>query len=297
MLANRISQGDVIGLICPSHIAGDDYRKIIKELKHLGFQVRLGANIYKNSHGYLASEKERADDLNQMVDDKEVKMVLFGGGWGANEILPLIDYENIKANPKIFSSYSDGTSILDAIYTKTGLITYYGLGAGHFHDLPQRAYMQFAAHFLKGNSAGALKGNGEWKTARPGMCEGVLIGGYALNFGWLLGGDHFPYDPHKKYLLFLEDHENYHSVAAVSAILSHIEQSPFIHSVAGLLFGHYADTIHEDLLDRLARFGERHNVPVVYSDDFGHFASHTILPIGVAAQLNSEEQELKFLNY
>ena len=62
--------------------------------------------------------------------DKSVQMVLFGGGESAVEILPYIDYENIRRYPKLFSSYSDGTSILNAIYAQTGLLTYYGCGPG-----------------------------------------------------------------------------------------------------------------------------------------------------------------------
>lgn len=160
MIAERLQKGDVIGIICPSHIAGEDYKQIVKGIEHLGYRVKLGANIFKNTNGYLASEQERADDLNDMVNDNEVKMVLFGGGWGANEILPLIDYDSIARHPKLFSSYSDGTSILNAIYAKTGLITYYGLGAGEFRDLKHYDYLQFEKHFAYGNKAESLYGDG-----------------------------------------------------------------------------------------------------------------------------------------
>lgn len=295
MIAEKLREGDEIGIICPSHIAGEDYKLIVRGIEQLGFQVRLGANIYKNTHGYLASEQERADDLNDMVNDNEVKMVLFGGGWGANEILPLIDYENIARHPKLFSSYSDGTSILNAIYAKTGLITYYGLGAGEFRDLKHYDYMQFAKHFTHGNKAECLCGNGEWRTIRSGFCEGILIGGYTMNFAWLLGGEYFRFNAEQKYILFIEDFEKFSEVAAVSAYLSHIEQNPFIRNVGGLIFGHYSNDVPDNLMNRLARFGEKHNVPVVYTDDFGHYTKHSILPIGVFASLDADEQKLQFI--
>lgn len=73
MIANKLSLGDTIGIISPSHIAErDTYEKIISEIEHLGFHVKTGNNLYKSSYGYSASEHERADDLNEMVNDKSV---------------------------------------------------------------------------------------------------------------------------------------------------------------------------------------------------------------------------------
>ena len=81
--AELLKIGDTIGVISPSHIAGEaDYQKIVKTLGSMGFRVKLGGNIFKDTYGYLASEQERADDLNNMVADNEIKMIIFGGGWG-----------------------------------------------------------------------------------------------------------------------------------------------------------------------------------------------------------------------
>jgi len=294
--ANRLRPGDTIGLIAPSHVAREaDYQQIVKAVETLGFRAKLGANIFKDTHGYLASEQERADDLNGMVADDTVKMIHFSGGWGASEILPLIDYENIAHHPKLFCSYSDGTSILNAVHARTGLITYYGQGAGEYRDLRYYDYTQFAAHFIEGNRADSLQGNGGWRVLCSGACEGVLIGGYTVNFALLLGGEFFRYDSRHRYLLFLEDHEKFSEVSAVSVYLSHVEQSPFIKNVSGLIFGHYAENPPEDLLRRLERFGAKHGVPVVYTDDFGHFTRHSILPIGVEAALDTDSQTLTFI--
>ena len=295
MYAEKLSIGSTIGIICPSHIAGeDDYRQIAATLEGLGFRVKLGRNIYKDTDGYLASAQERADDLNDMVADDEVKMILFGGGNGAGELLPLIDYENIHRHPKRLMSYSDGTSILVAVYAKTGLVTYYGQGAGTFREPKAYECKQFIGHHLAGNSMDSLRGDGRWRTIRPDICEGILIGGYTLNFAMLLGGDYFRWDPEQKYLLFLEDYKDFSDLAAVSMFLSHVEQHPFIRNVSGLLFGHYADDVPEDLLRRLARFGQKYGVTVAYSDDFGHYTRQSILPIGALAIFDAGRQELQF---
>lgn len=295
MLANKLNMGDTIGIISPSHIASiNDYAKIISGIEAKGFRVKTGANIYKNTYGYLASETERADDLNRMVADEEVKLIFFGGGNGSIELLPYIEYENIKKHPKLFLSYSDGTSILNAIYTKTGLITYYGQTPGDFAELKNYTYQQFESHLINRNAID-FTSNSKWYSLKEGVCEGILIGGYIWNFALSLNSEYLQIDKSKKYILFLEDHEKFSCVAAVSMLLSHIEQSGFMANVSGVIFGNYSDTLCIQLLERLKRFGEHYNIPVAYCDDFGHGKNHAILPVGNQAILNTNNNSLQFV--
>ena len=295
MSIDRLKKGDAIGFVCPSHIASPErYERNAKTLESLGYRVVYGANVYKNTYGYLASEKERADDFNAMVCDKSVKMVLFGGGEGGNEIIPLLDYEQIKQNPKLYCSFSDGTSVLNAIHAMTGLTVYYGQGPGMFYDLRYYDYIHFSSNFIC-EPTGRFVKNCDWKSLHGDSCEGILIGGYTRNFALMLGSQYFHYDKEKKYLLFLEDHEKFSDVAKVSSFISHIEQHPFINNVTGLIFGHYSENVPIDLINRLERFGKRYNVPVVYTDDFGHGVNHAIFPIGANAMLDANEHSLVIL--
>jgi len=206
----------------------------------------------------------------------------------------LIDYENVRRTPKIFSSYSDGTSILNAIYAKTGLVTYYGCGAGQFLDLRHYDYTQFCSHFVEGNDIKNFVSDSDWKTLCGGSCEGTLIGGYTSLFALMLSNEHFSYDKSKKYLLLLEDHEKFSGVGAVSTYLAFIGQSAFMRNVSGLIFGHYSDDVPDDLLRCLERFGNNYKIPVVYTDDFGHGTKHAILPIGINAKLDADNQCMTF---
>jgi len=297
MQAKRMPQNGTMGIFCPSHVADmERYTPIIDAMERLGFKIKLGDNFTKNTYGYAASAEERAADLNDLVADDSVQMILFSGGESAVEILPLINYENIRCNPKLFSSYSDGTSILNAIHSQTGLITYYGFGAGQFLDLRYYDYMQFCSHFVEGYSAEKFVSDSKWKTLRGGNCEGTLIGGYTSLFGLMLSNQYFKYDTDQKYLLFLEDHEKFSNIGAVSTYLAFIGQSELMRNVSGLIFGHYTVNVPDDLLRCLERFGIKHNIPVVYTDDFGHGTRHAILPIGVTAKLDADSQSLIFNN-
>ncbi len=103
---NLLKHGDTIGIISPSWVANqNDYEKYAKGIERLGFQVKFGKNIYKDTYKYTASVAERVDDLNEMIYDENVRMVFFGGGYGSVDLLPYIDYNRIKETPKLFLSY------------------------------------------------------------------------------------------------------------------------------------------------------------------------------------------------
>jgi muramoyltetrapeptide carboxypeptidase len=294
MTAEKIKYGDKIGIVSPSHIAGkEQYARIFKGIRSIGFEVSAGNNMYKDTYGYIASEEERAADFNGMVADDEIKMIFFGGGTGANEILPLLDYDAVKRHPKIICSYSDGAAILNTIYAKTGLTVYYGQTPGIFADLRHYDYTQFIAHFVDGNIR-AFEKNSEWKVLNPGLCEGILIGGYTENMAFLTGSAYFSYDRSKKYILFLENYEKYASPAVISTHAAYIEQQDIMKNITGLLFGHYSEKEYPELERRLERFGKKHNIPVMTCDDFGHGTNHGIIPLGQNGIMNTEHKTLDY---
>ena len=296
MQAKRLQLGQTIGIFCPSHVADmTRYSSAIQAIEQLGFKVKLGKNMQKDTYGYAASAEERAEDLNALVADESVQMIMFNGGSSAVEILPLIDYDKIRKNPKLFSSYSDGTSILNAIYTQTGLVTYYGMCAGNFSDLRHYDYMQFCTHFVWGNTAEKFVSNSKWRAICGGSCEGTLIGGYSSLFGLMLSNSRFAYDTDKKYILFIEDLEKFSSTGQIATYLAFIGQSVFMKNVSGLIFGHYSDNVSQEFIHMLERFGKLHDIPVVYTDDFGHGTQHGILPIGAESRLDADKGELWFL--
>lgn len=296
MIAPCLKPNGTVGICTPSHVAKyEEYQATIKAIRSRGFQVFEADNLYKATYGYLATPEERAADFNQLIRNPEVELVLFGGGEGSNELLPYIDFESIKQNPKRICSFSDGTTILDAVYAKTGLETYYGQAPYLFDDFQDYDYENFQKHLVQGDAKVHIP-NSEWKAQTIGTAEGILIGGYARNFAMLLGNRYFPINHDEKYLLFIEDHKMFGGVDYVSAMLSHIEQTDFIDCVTGLIFGHYAERSYPELLNRLKRFGERYHIPVVYCDDFGHGTNHAILPIGRRAQLDTGAGILRYLN-
>ena len=295
MIAPRLSPGGLIGLCSPSHIARREvYEPVGNTLRSRGYRVLEADNLYRDTDGYLATPQERAADFNQLIRHPEVELVFFGGGEGSCELLPYIDFDALRAHPKRICTYSDGTTILDAIYLRTGLEVYYGMAPRQLVDAEPYAWENFTCFLTQ--DALAHIASGPWQTLVPGKAEGTLLGGYARNVALLLGDpQQFHIDPDARFVLFLEDHEKFGGVDYVSAMLSNIEQRPFIRQVTGLLFGHYSEPTNQQLLARLRRFGQEHGIPVAYCDDFGHGAHHAILRVGHPVCLDTEACTLRYL--
>ena len=130
MLANRLHIGDTIGVIAPDKALKKENKESLenatKYFESLGLKVKYGKYLFSEDNYCAGTPRERAKDLNDMFRDKEVKAIFtVKGGDMVNGILPYIDFENIKNNPKIFLGMSDITVLLCAINKMTGLITFH----------------------------------------------------------------------------------------------------------------------------------------------------------------------------
>ena len=289
----RIKKGDTIGMAAPSALATEQWAKPIAEaLEAMGYRVKFARNLFANGWGYAASPEERAADINELIRDESVRMIFFTGGEGADDIVPMLDYDAAKADPKLWLSYSDGTSILNSIWGKTGVSVLYGQTPALFPDISDFDRGHFE-RFTQGFPTEHVP-NSEWRCLTPGVAQGTLIGGYLFNFIYLTLMGRIPLDEGQKYVLFIEDHEKFFKIEAESALISRLEQCGIMEHVTGLLFGHYSDPVNEQLLERLRRVGERWGIPVAYCDDFGHGVNHAILPIGAEATLDTEKHTLSF---
>jgi muramoyltetrapeptide carboxypeptidase len=290
----QLIEGDTIGILSPSFVLKQEViQPSLEKLKEKGFKIRIAKNAFKDTFGYAATPEERAEDFNNMVLDNEVKMLLFGGGEVCNEILPLLDFSLINKNPKIICSYSDSTTLLNAITMLSKVVTFYGQSLRTFLDLTDYNYQCFQTAFCN-NDIRTFKSNSKWEIIREGKCEGTLVGGYLANLALMLNGNYFKYDNDRKYILFIEDHIRFSSPAVVSKYFSHIEQSGFINCVTGLIFGHYSEEASPILNSILLRLASKYKIPTVKCDDFGHGINNAIIPMGINAEIDTERCSLSY---
>ena len=242
ILPNRLNIGDTIGVVAPSNpIINENIEEINKAkeiIEKKSFKVKFSKNLFSNTNGYSATAKEKAQDINEMFLDKEVKMIWCAkGGENSNSVLDYLDYEVIKNNPKIICGYSDITSLTNAIYQKTGLVTF---SSTNFKTIATDETDYSLNEVLKKFTECNLElGNLDDKefAINEGKAEGTLIGGnLSLIYGLTCGK--YALDFQNK-ILFLEELGFESEPSLVSNHLYYMKQNGVFDKIKGLWIGNY----------------------------------------------------------
>ena len=300
----RLQKGDTLGLITPgSYIPDKALEKAISNLKTLGFKIRLGKNIRAKRGFNAGTDAERLEDLHAMFADPAIAGIWCArGGYGCSRILPQIDYDLIKKNPKVILGYSDITALLQAIYLKTGLVGFHGpVGASEMTDYTRENLWPLlvdakAKHHIKLAEENKNKDNKAYQTKvlQAGKSEGILIGGN-LSLLAALAGTAYAIDATDK-IVFMEDIGE--KPYRIDRMLTQLRQTANLDKAAGIALGIFADcesdgkapslSLEETLRDRLGDLG----VPVIYGLSFGHIDNMCTIPVGAKASLDTEKQLL-----
>lgn len=296
----KLSPGDTVGLVLPASMAFEGSRIDLarEQLEAIGFEVRLGAHA-RNRHGYFAgTDHQRAEDVNAMFADDGVDGIFcYTGGWGTPRILPLLDFELIRSNPKVIIGYSDITALVNAIHQETGLVTFHGpVAASHIRPWTLE---QLRRVVMSSDPIGTLSNpekdedelvNREFRilTIRGGRSRGKIVGGNLTLLAALMGT---PWEVETEgAILMLEDiREEYYRV---DRMLTQLAQGRKFDQVAGVVFGYCTKcpveapsfSFEEILRDHLAPLG----VPAMAGFAFGHLSKMLTLPIGLEATLDAD---------
>ena len=211
LLANKLNEGDSIAVFSPSSPATVTAQRRYLRGKHYleqkGFKVVEGELTGKRDFYRSGSIEERTNELNKLIHNKDVKCIMASiGGMNSNSILPYIDYEELKKNPKIIVGYSDVTALLLGIYAKTGLVTYYGpamvASFGEFPLMPS----SWTDEYINWDTQNISKKSyqNKWITLNTESVKGRLIGGNLNTMGGIWGSEYMP-KINEGDILFIED--------------------------------------------------------------------------------------------
>ena len=291
IIPKSLKIGDTIGVIAPSSpIVGDNIEELdqAKEIiEKLGFKVKYSKNLFSNTNRYSATPKEKAEDINAMFADKNVKMIWCAkGGNNSNSTFEYLDYELIKKNPKIICGYSDITSLTNIITEKTGLITFSGTNFKTIAtDETDFSYKQALNRFVE-ESLELGPENEEYVTIQNGKDTGELIGGnLSLTRGMVAGK--YSIDFTDK-ILFLEELGFETEPAMASNFLYYMKQNGVFEQIKGIWLGNYTNEsgikLEDILLDTI---GDKFKGPIIKSENFGHIDKKTVIPIGTMARIDT----------
>lgn len=306
-----LKPGDTVGLISPgSSITESELENCISNLAKLELKTFFLDEILAK-HGYLGgTDQQRANEINYMFADGNIKgIVAARGGYGCNRILPMLEYELIKNNPKALVGYSDITALLFALYSQSSLVSFHGpVGISTFNDYS----IEYFRNSLMKNSTGIdllsakedeQRDDEAYKiyVINEGLAEGELAGGNLSIAASLLGT---PYDvDYRGKLLFFEDvgEEPYR----IDRMITELLLAGKLQQAAGIALGVFIDceiddkkpafkdsfTLKEVMFDRLGNLG----VPVIYGLSFGHITNKFTIPFGINARLDTTNQKLTLL--
>jgi muramoyltetrapeptide carboxypeptidase len=303
----RLRPGDTVGFITPgSYISDESLEKAVSNMLQLGLRVKMGKNI-RAKHGFVAgTDQQRLDDLHTMFSDRSVDAIWCArGGYGCTRLLPKIDYGLIKRNPKILIGYSDITALLNAIFHKTGLVTFHGpVGASEFSPYTEA---QVRAVLMDGTAPYTVPLSEDNDTSkdplyqpeliRKGQAEGTLMGGNLSLLAAMAGTGYLP-DPTNA-IVFMEDVGE--SPYRVDRMLTQLRQAWPLNSANGIALGIFADcakkedsdslTLSETLQEQLRPT----DTPTAYGFPFGHIDHQCTFPVGVRARMEASARSITLL--
>ena len=300
IIPNKLKKGDTIGVIAPSNpIINENVEEIEKAKKiieKLGYKVKYSKNLFSNTNKYSATAEEKAEDLNEMFNDKEVKMIWCAkAGENSNSLFEYINYEQIKQNPKIICGYSDIISITNIITEKTGLVTFSGTNFKTIAtDETDYSLKEALKRFVDGSIELGIASD-KYITIRSGKAKGKLIGGNLSLTRGLVSGK-YSIDFTDK-ILFLEELGLETGPALVSNYLYYLKQNDVFEKIKGIWIGNYTHEsgirLEDILLDTIK---DEYKFPIIKSETFGHIETKTVIPIGIEAEIDtSTEKKIKLL--
>ncbi len=301
----RLQPGDTVGFITPGSYASDEaLQKAWRNIESLGLKVKPGKNLRAQRGFNAGTDAQRLEDIHLMFADPEVKAIwCVRGGYGCTRLLPFLDYDLIRQNPKIFIGYSDITALLQAIHLNTGLIGFHGpVAASNFTDynisqLENILFQASSRHSILLAEGQKEKTASEYQPSviRAGRATGKLCGGN-LSLMAAMSGTPNAFDLSGK-LVFIEEVEE--RPYRVDRMLTTLLQASHLDKAAGIALGVFADcqpkpderslSLMETLQDRLGGL----DIPVVYGLSFGHVADNCTLPFGIPATLDTTSMSLQ----
>lgn len=326
ILANKLKVGDKIGFFSPSsaatHWAPKRFERAKNFLEEKGFELVAGKLTGKQDFYRSGSIKERVEEFNELIRDPEIKCIISTiGGSNSNSLLPYIDYESLRKNPKIIIGYSDMTAILYGIYNKIDLVTFYGpalvASFGELGALAEENFRYFSDILISATSPHLLKNPDEWTdeyipwekqarakttiknellTLHEGVVTGrLLVGNLNTTLG-IYGSEYMP-TIQEGDILVIED--GLKTPDVIERSFAHLKINGLFEKLGGLVLGK-----HERFDD--GKTGRRpHEIlqevmgpvefPVLAEYDCSHTLPMITLPIGVQARLDTKHQTITLL--
>jgi len=315
LIPRKLQPGDTIRVVAPScslAIIDRATRDIADRRFHeMGLRVTFGRHVEESDEFTSSSIHARIEDLQEAFADPQVAAILTViGGYNSNQLLRHIDWELIHGRPKILCGFSDITALGNAIWAKTGLMTYSG---PHYSTFGQKLHAEYTVDYfarcLMSDAPFAVQPSARWSddawyrdqdnrvlvpndgylVINEGAADGVIVGGNLCTLNLLQGTEFMP--DLTDTILFIED-DSESLPHTFDRDLQSLIQQPGFEGVRGLAIGRFqkASRMTPDLLRAIiGTKRELRDLPIIADVDVGHTDPRITFPIGGTARLTAEQ--------
>jgi muramoyltetrapeptide carboxypeptidase len=284
---SKLVPGSTIGILCPAGAIPMEKVTICAQvLATWGYQVRIGKTVGTQFGHFAASDLDRQNELQSMMDDPEIHAILCArGGYGLSRIVSQLDFTKIKANPKWVIGFSDIT-ILHAALQKHGIQSIHGpMSAGFGKGEAGLPYIMALKQMLEG---AALPVEAKAHPAnRLGHSEGILVGGNLCLMTHLIGGEN-QLDTKGKILCIEDVGEYYYNV---DRMLIQCKNAGLLDGLAGLVVGGFtemkddATAFGETVIEIIQRITKGATYPICFDFPISHDLNNMPVQLGATYQL------------
>ena len=297
----RLRQGARIGVVSPSYwIEPERLQRAVKVFSQQGYEMVLGRSTGLKQHKYAGSPADRAADIMQMFCDPSIDAIVCArGGYGGNRVLPLLDYDQIRANPKIFIGFSDITGFLSSMAQQSGLVTFHGPMLTTYGRETEPYNLETFHRVLSGEAGVKISSTPECpvRVLKPGVASGALWGGNLSLVEERLGtGGQIET---RGTILFLEEIDE--RLHAFDRMMLHLKEAGSLDRIQGLVLGEmleisdttdpFGKDTDEIVLDVCADL----DIPIIANFPCGHGRFQATLPISHEVEIHASEGDAHIL--
>ncbi|MBY8074443.1 LD-carboxypeptidase [Vibrio fluvialis] len=315
--------GDKIGFFSPSSpvtaFAPNRFKRAKSCLESQGFELVEGYLTGCSDSYRSGSILERAEELNRLIRDPDVRCIMSTiGGSNSNSLLPYIDYDALRNDPKIIIGYSDATALLLGIYAQTGLVTFYGpalvASFGEFPPLVEETLKSFleilcsesdsyryimpsswtdVMHDWETQDSSKSTYTNEWQFLGGGQVRGRIIGGNLNTMAGIWGSQYMP-NIELGDILFIED--SLKGIETVERSFAHLMACGVFEKIGAIVLGKHE--LFNDKgtgrtpLDVLLEVLNGKNIPILYGFDSCHTHPMLVTPLGVQVLIDFDNQTI-----
>ena len=291
-----LKSGDTIGILCPAgYMAAERIVACVNTLESWGFRVKIGKTVGGVSSNYFSgTDTERLDDLQEMLDDGDVRAILFGrGGYGLSRIIDQISFKRYRKMPKWILGYSDISLLHAHVFANYEIASAHAPMAGAFQDAgPDDPHINSIRDLLTGGRMNYSCDPHPFN--RRGEAEGVLMGGNLTLLAHAVGG---PSDfKYKSLILFVEDIGEY--LYNVDRMLYQLKRAGKFQKPVAIIVGSFTDLkdterpFGKDAYEIIRDILESYDYPVCFGFPVGHVKENYALKCGAAYKLKIGKEKV-----